>query len=89
MKIGHFDREQNRFTPEDRIDRGCAGPNGLDTFVPHTFRLLIRYGCFELYLDDLLVQSYLCDGMPTGRIQLALQNCACRLENVKVYEMNL
>lgn len=87
--IGTFDAAFRRFTPEDTISRGCACPTGLDTFVPHTFRLLIRHGIFEVYFDDILVQTYTCPTMPTGKISLALQNCRCRIENVTAYEMNL
>ncbi|MBE6871948.1 MAG: hypothetical protein E7491_08375 [Ruminococcaceae bacterium] len=87
--IGNFDREANAFIAEDRISKGVASPTGLDTFVPHSFRLLIRYGMFELYFDDMLVQTYTCKKMPTGKIMLALQNCKCRIENVTAYEMTL
>ena len=77
------------FIPEDRISGCCASPNGIDVGVPYTFRLLIRYGMFELYLNDMHVQTYTTAAMPAGRIRLALQNCKCSLENVTVYEMNL
>ncbi|MBR6748823.1 MAG: hypothetical protein IKM07_07770 [Clostridia bacterium] len=87
--LGTFDASANRFTPEDIISQGCASPTGLDPFVPHTFRLLIRHGMFEVYFDDMYVQTYTCANIPTGRINLALQNCKCRIENVTAYEMNL
>lgn len=87
--IGTFNEGTKCFTPEDVISQGCACPTGLDTFVPHTFRLLIRHGMFEVYFDDQLVQTYTCLNRPTGRISLALQNCRCRIENVTVWEMNL
>lgn len=86
---GSFDIRTNIFLPEDRISQDCASPNGLDTFVPHTFRLLIRYGMFELYFDDMLVQTYTCNSMPTGKIMLTLANCKCSLDAVSVYEMSL
>ncbi|MBR2948331.1 MAG: hypothetical protein IKC46_00565 [Lachnospiraceae bacterium] len=86
---GTFDTQTRQFIPEDKISRDCSSPNGLDTFVPHTFRLLIRYGMFELYFDDMLVQTYICNTMPTGKIMLALANCKCCLKDLSVYEMNL
>ena len=87
--IGSFDKSKRSFIPEDKISHGCASPNGIDVGVPYSFRLLIRYGMFELYLNDMHVQTYTTRTMPTGKIMLALQNCKCRIEDVTVYEMNL
>ena len=44
---------------------------------------------FELYVDDLLVQSYVMQEKPNGKIALVLQNAECELSNLKMYEMNL
>lgn len=87
--IGNFDKNNSIFSPEDTISHNCTCPNGIDVEVPYSFRLLIRYGMFELYLNDMHVQTYTTRTMPTGKVMLALQNCKCRIENVTVYEMNL
>lgn len=60
----------SRFTQEDVVGPiGYAGPCGVQSGRMHRFRLLVAHGIFELYLDDLLVQSYI-TGPTTGRLGL-------------------
>lgn len=46
------------FCIEDTTGRGCATVTGIGNGTEHTFRLLARHDLFELYIDDLLVQTY-------------------------------
>ena len=68
---------------------GCATVSGLDMGGNHTFRLLLRRGMFELYIDDLLLQTFLFNNAPTGRIGLIVQNAKCRFDNLKAWTMSL
>ncbi|MCX6872779.1 MAG: GH32 C-terminal domain-containing protein [Verrucomicrobia bacterium] len=46
------------FSSEDVTGKGCATVTGVEDGREHTFRLLCRKEMFELYIDDLLVQTY-------------------------------
>lgn len=46
------------FSIEDTTGRGCATVTGIGDGTTHAFRLLLRRDLFELYVDDLLVQTY-------------------------------
>ena len=62
--IGHEEAHIGRynaitgFNCEDKIGQGCASQHSISEGVEHTFRLLFQYDIFELYIDDLLVQTY-------------------------------
>lgn len=43
---------------EDILDYGCAVPCGMSAGVPHRFRLIIHRCMFEIYLDDMYVQTF-------------------------------
>ena len=49
---------QRIFSSEDVTGRGCATVTGIEDGQEHTFRLLCRMEMFELYIDDLLMQTY-------------------------------
>jgi hypothetical protein len=60
----------SRFTQEDVIGSlGYAPPCGLRNGTAHRFRLLVKDGVWELYLDDLYVQTYI-TGSASGRLGL-------------------
>lgn len=42
----------------DELDMYCAGVHSFTKDREHFFRLFCRKGMFELYVDELLVQSY-------------------------------
>ncbi len=86
--IDFTDINDVKYTPEDFIYPGCASPTGLDTGKEHTFRLLVRYGMFELYFDDLHIQSYTMKKMPSGKLYIALMNGICKLKDLIIYEGN-
>ena len=60
----------SRFTQEDVVGPlGYAPPCGIRNANTHRFRLLIKHGIWELYLDDRYVQTYI-TGPASGRIGL-------------------
>jgi len=73
--------------PLDVTGKNCATVTGLDGGMPHTFRLWIRGGQMELYIDDLLMQSFFFE-KSSGRIGFLAQESNAQFSNVKVYEMN-
>lgn len=83
------------FRAEDTIGPGCAAPNGIVPHANHTFRLLIRKNMFELYLDDMLVQTFNTTHEPGGigltprRIGFIAENGQGLFENLRVWSMTL
>jgi len=83
------------FTAEDVIGPGCAAPAGIVPHTNHAFRLLVRKNMFELYLDDMLVQTFNTTHEPGGigvtpqRVGFLVQNGQGVLENVKAWSMTL
>lgn len=75
------------FEPLDATGKNCATVTGLDNGKTHTFRLWIRGGQMELYIDDLLMQSFFIE-RPTGRIGFIAQESDVQFSNLKFYEMN-
>lgn len=75
------------FESLDVTGRNCATVTGLDNDNEHTFRLWIRGGQMELYVDDLLMQSFFY--RPSGRIGFISQESEAQLSQLKFYEMNL
>lgn len=73
----------------DTIDEGCANVRGIDAEREYTFRLLYRKNMFELYVDDLHVQTFVHLGKPKGRIGFKLLNSKVEVSWLKLYEMNL
>lgn len=71
----------------DTIGEGCAEVRGIDADRGVTLRLLYRRNMFELYADDLLVQSFTHLGTPTGKIGFCLQNAAAEITGWTVYPM--
>jgi hypothetical protein len=83
------------FQSEDTIGPGCAAPAGIVPHTNHTFRLLIRKNMFELYVDDMLVQTLNTThepgtiGRTPQRIGFIAENGQGLFENVKAWTMNL
>ena len=75
------------FQSLDRTGRNCATITGLDRDKTHTFRLWIRGGQMELYIDDLLMQSFFFE-QPSGRIGFIAQESEAQFSNLKFYQMN-
>ena len=83
------------FTVEDSVGPGCAAPAGLAPHMPHRFRLLARKNMFELYLDDLLVQTFNTThapehpGLTPQRLGFVVQNGLGVFEDLKLWAMTL
>lgn len=71
----------------DTIGEGCAEVRGIDADCTVRLRLLYRRNMFELYADDLLVQSFVHLGTPTGKIGICLRNAAVEVTDWTVYPM--
>jgi len=67
---------------------GCATVTGLENGKRHSFRLWIRKNMFELYIDDLLFQTFLTEAS-TGRVGFFAQNGTVRFADLKAWQMNL
>ncbi|MBN1394169.1 MAG: hypothetical protein JW959_04030 [Pirellulales bacterium] len=77
-----------RFDCEDRAGFGCATVAGIEAGKDASFRLLFRKGMFELYLNDLFVQSY-CADKPTGRIGFVVRDGKAAFDNLKAWATSL
>ncbi len=75
------------FEPLDVTGRNSATVTGLDEGKAHTFRLWIRGGQMELYIDDLLMQSFFFL-KSSGRIGFISQESDAEFSNLKFYQMN-
>lgn len=76
-----------QFESQDVTGRNCATVTGLDEGKTHTFRLWIRGGQMELYIDDLLMQSFFLE-RSSGRIGFIAQESEAQFTNLKFYQMN-
>lgn len=73
----------------DTIGEDCADVRGISANEKHTFKFLYRRNIFELYADDIHVQTFVHLGKQTGRIGFTLLNSHVKIENLKMYKMNL
>ena len=76
-----------QFESLDVTGKNSATVTGLDNDKAHTFRLWSRGGQMELYIDDLLMQSFFFQ-RSTGRIGFIAQESEAQFSNLKFYEMN-
>ncbi len=76
------------FDCKDRIGFGCAAVAGIAESTTSNFRLLFRKNIFELYLNDLLVQTYYTTEA-TGRVGFIVRDGQAILDNLKAWEMNI
>lgn len=77
----------SRFDCED-VTRtiGYATAAGIRKKTKSKFRLLIRDGIFECYLDDLLVQTYAYDRKATGRIGFLARDGSVTFEDIRCWK---
>ena len=80
--------ETLEFETLDRTGQNCATVRGLDDGKEHTFRLWLRGGQMEIYVDDMLMQSFFFYA-PSGRIGFMAQESAVQFSNLKAYEMSI
>lgn len=76
------------FESRDRTGFGCATVAGMTPNAAHTFRLFIRKGIFEIYLNDLLVQTFSAANL-TGRIGFIAQDGEGTFSCPDVWAMDL
>lgn len=73
----------------DVTGEGCATVRGVSPGKRHCFRLYLRRRMMELYVDDLLVQSFLLQGEPSGQIGLLARNAEWNIEDLHLYRLAL
>ncbi len=76
------------FRIEDTTGRGCATVTGIGHGTAHTFRLLLRHDLFELYIDDLLVQTYVYRPAD-GTLGLVTHRAEAVFDELAAYDMTL
>jgi len=76
------------FNVVDETGPGCATVTGLDNGKQHIFRLWIRRNMFELYIDDMYMQTFVTRSM-TGNIGFICQNGKATLGDLKAWQMSL
>jgi hypothetical protein len=77
------------FASLDETGPGCATVTGLDPGTPHRFRFWIRRHMFELYVDDVLMQTFVTGGPLTGRVGLVVRNGTARFSVLRAWTMDL
>jgi hypothetical protein len=76
------------FSVDDVTGKGCATVTGLEDGEEHAFRLLVRGSAFELYIDDLLVQTHVF--RPAGgRIGFVGRNVDLAVGDLRAWQMSL
>src|SRR5581483_8567508 len=88
-RIGHIQTDVSfHFESLDATGRPSATVTGLDDGKDHTFRLWLRSGQMELYVDDLLMQSFFYS-KAMGRIGFISQESKVTFSKLRFYSMNL
>jgi hypothetical protein len=88
-RIGHIQTDVSfHFETLDATGHGSASVTGLDNGKDHTFRLCLRSGQTELYIDDLLMQSFFYL-KATGRVGFISQESEVTFSKLRFYSMNL
>ena len=73
----------------DTTGYGCATVTGISEHETHTFRVYLRRNMFEVYVNDLLAQSFITASQPTGRIGFIAQNARSEFNNIRIWQMAL
>jgi len=79
---------QWNFASEDVTGKGCATVTGLADGQEHSFRLLCRLEMFELYIDDLLMQTYVYEP-GRGKVGFLAGDCEARFSDLRAWAMSL
>ena len=67
---------------------GHASYCGIRHGENHNFRLLARENYFELFIDNLYVQTYIMPEKFSGRAGFCVFNGKCEFNEIKIFEMN-
>jgi hypothetical protein len=77
-----------QFQSEDVTGKGCATVTGIENGKEHRFRLLVRRGMFELYIDDMLMQTYVHEP-GSGKVGFVAHNADVVFKDVQAWNMSL
>jgi hypothetical protein len=90
-KIGRLSYSGGRyaFDAQDVTGPGCATVGGIHAGRTCSFRLLLRRDMMELYLNDLLVQTFHVTPVTSGRVGFIVQDGTAVLDDLKAWEMDL
>jgi hypothetical protein len=77
-----------QFKSEDVTGKGCATVTGIENAKEHRFRLLVRRGMFELYIDDMLMQTYVYKP-GSGKLGFVAHNANVIFRDVNAWKMSL
>ena len=72
----------------DELEPYHAGKSNIEKEGPFSFKLLWRAEMFELYIDDVYVQSYLTPD-DTSEIYLYIESAILHIERIMLHEMRL
>jgi hypothetical protein len=75
-----------QFQSEDVTSKGCATVTGIEHGKEHNFRLLVRRGMFELYIDDMLMQTYVYEP-GSGKVGFLAHNADVVFRDVQAWNM--
>ena len=76
-----------QFRSEDVTGKGCATVTGIENGKEHRFRLLVRRGMFELYIDDMLMQTYVY-GPGSDKVGFLAHNANVVFRDVQAWSMS-
>jgi hypothetical protein len=90
-RMDHLARREGKliFRCLDVTGPGCATIGGIHPGRKTSFRLMVRRDIVELYLDDLLVQTFFFSARATGRLGFLAMDGGCLFEDVEAWEMTL
>ena len=86
-RIGRLQAADGTFDVMDTTGKHCATVTGLEGGVEHIFRLLSRASLFELYIDDLLVQTFFYKP-GAGRVGFVVHNATAEYGALRAWEMS-
>jgi len=76
------------FLSQDVTGSGCATVTGIEDGRTYGFRLLVRMTFFELYVDDMLVQTFVYRPA-SGRIGVVARGARLEVAELKAWRMSL
>lgn len=76
-------------TTVDITGEGCATLRGVSEKEKHSFKMFVRQNMYELYVDNMLVQSFVTLESYAEKLGIFAKNCSCTFENLSLYEMNI
>jgi hypothetical protein len=77
-----------QFDSEDITGKYCATVTGIENNKEHNFRLLVRRGMFELYIDNMLMQTYVYEP-GSGKVGFAVHDAKVIFRNLQAWNMSL